>query len=375
MRVFFSAGEASGDAYAAVLAGAIRNEIPDATFEGVGGKRLAAAGATLVADSSAWGAIGIAQVARIYFRALKGLKAAQRALAEGRPGLFVPIDYGYMNMKLCRSAKAAGWKVLYFSPPGAWRRDRQGADLPRLTDAIVTPFSWSADMLNGMGANAHWFGHPIKEMIRGRERHAEADRTSIAILPGSRRSEVELLLPVLAEAVRPLDRICEFAVAPNFDPVALRAKWLQFAPGRTEDRFTAGDTYGVLSRARAGIVCSGTATLEAALCACPHVVVYRVDGFTALQARLMGYTRDKMIISQPNLFLQRLAVPELIQDEAQPAAIMGTLHALLEDSPERAGQLEAFRELDAVLGGDQAMTETGRLAAALTRSGPDIPER
>lgn len=365
MRIFFSAGEASGDAYAAALAEAIRRTLPEATFEGVGGKRLAAAGTTLVADSSTWGAIGIAQVARIYFRALRGLKAAQQALATGKPGLFIPIDYGYMNMKLCRSAKAAGWKVLYFSPPGAWRRDRQGADLPKLTDAIVTPFSWSAEMLNAMGGHAHWFGHPIKEMIRGRERIPEADRQSIAILPGSRRSEVDLLLPVLAETVRSVDRICEFAVAPNFDPALLRAKWLQLAPSRTADRFTPGDTYGVLSRARAGIVCSGTATLEAALCACPHAVVYRVDGFTALQARLMGYTRDKMIISQPNLFLERLAVPELIQDEAQPAAIMGVLHGLLEDSPERTAQLDAFRELDAVLGGDQAISETARLVATL----------
>src|SRR6185436_20412403 len=110
----------------------------------------------------------------------------------------------------------------------------------------------------------------------------------------------------------------EFAVASSLDVDALRAKWKAFAPKR-DDLFTTGETYGVLRRARAAIVCSGTATLEAALCRCPHVVVYKVSKAVELQAKI---ARLKVpLIAQPNILLEKMVVPELIQRGATPEAI------------------------------------------------------
>src|SRR5687768_10354669 len=165
MRVLISTGEASGDAYGAALAKRIFDHSSDALIEGSGGPRMRDAGVALVVDSSSWGAIGIAQALRVAPRVVSGMRRIKEALRQGQPGLFVPIDFGFANIRLAREAKSRGWKVLYFVPPGSWRRDRQGADLAEVCNAVSTPFEWSADILRGMGVEAHWFGHPIKELI------------------------------------------------------------------------------------------------------------------------------------------------------------------------------------------------------------------
>lgn len=367
MRVFFSAGEASGDAYGGALLTAL-SRLGSFEAEALGGKKLEAAGARLVADSSTWGAIGIAEALKVYPKAKVGLHRMRKALGSGEPGLFVAIDYGYLNIGLCRYARERGWKVVYFSPPGAWRRDRQGSDLPTLTDAVITPFSWSADILNRMGANAHWFGHPIKQMIRDAPRPAAASEAAIsgdrlAILPGSRQSELALLLPVFARAMRSLDVPAEIAIASSLDPDAVKRNWRRLAPGRDRDVFTVGETYGVLRRAKAAIVCSGTATLEAALCRCPHVVAYKVSKPVELQARLIRFKVP--LIGQPSILLERMVARELVQHRATPEAVRAEVERLLGDEAARHEQIAAFDELDELLGPDDAIDRSAALIAEL----------
>ncbi|RYG19321.1 hypothetical protein EON82_21605, partial [bacterium] len=165
MRIFVSTGEASGDAYGAALVGELRARGEAGPYEGLGGTRMRDQDVDLLADSSHWGAITISQSLPLVRRVMGSYYRAKRALSAGQPGLFVPIDFGYVNIRLARHAKARGWKVLYFVPPGSWRRHKQGKDLPAVTDAIVTPFSWSAEILERMGANVRWFGHPIKSLL------------------------------------------------------------------------------------------------------------------------------------------------------------------------------------------------------------------
>lgn len=369
MRVFLSAGEASGDAYAAALVREMRSHAQDADlrFEGIGGRRSREAGVSLAADSSTWGVIGIAQALKVFPRCWAGLRDAKRALSGGEPGLFVPIDFGFFNCKLARFAKGKGWKVLYFIPPGSWRRDRQGQDLPKICDEIVTPFYWSCDLLRKMGAKAHCFGHPARQLVKEREEElikaGQEDRLNVAVLPGSRASELDLLLPVIAEALKDESRTAEFAVAPNFSAEALKAKWLKLRPERTRDLFTENDTYGVLYRARAAIVCSGTATLEAALCVCPHIVLYRVSPGVALQAKLAGLKFE--FISQPNILLGKAAVPELIQENATAANVRKHLDKLLTEGDERRQQIWSFMELDKFLGPTDAITHTACVALGM----------
>ncbi|HVT12237.1 MAG TPA: hypothetical protein VHE55_08215 [Fimbriimonadaceae bacterium] len=365
MRIFLSAGEASGDAYAAALVEALRKTNTELGFEGIGGKRLAGAIGSLVADSSKWGAISIVQSLRVLPRAFRGWILGKRRLATGTPGLFVAIDFGFFNIRLCRYAKRRGWKVLYFMPPSSWRRDRQGRDLPDVADLVVTPFPWSAEILKGIGVDAYFFGHPLKQLIR----EAGAARTggsTVAMLPGSRTHELDRNLPMFAEVARSLTERFEFAISPNLDLGEVRALWNRLAPGR-DDLFTQGDVYGVLGRARAALVCSGTATLEAALMRCAHVVVYRVTKAMAREAKLIGFKMPKFI-SLPNIVLDRESVPELVGLDISTADILACLQPLLADSPEREAQLRDFDEIDRVLGGDDAITETARLLVETLRS-------
>ena len=329
--------------------------------------RLRAAGAAIVADSTRWGAIGVAQAFRVAPRITRGFYRAKAQLLASEPGLFVPIDFGYMNLRLARHAKGGGWKVLYFVPPGSWRRDRQGRDLPELTDAIVTPFPWSAEILQRMGANAHFFGHPLKQMVASAPA-APAVRASIAVLPGSRDAEIGMNLPTIARALEGRPEPVEFAVAPTIGSARLSKMWRRFAPTRKGDIFTEGDTYGVLKRARAAVVCSGTATLEAALCGCPTVVVYRITPMTELQARLMRFKVE--FISQPNILLQRAVLPELIQYDATPATVRAALEPLLAETPERAAQLAAFEELSGILGPSDAIDQTAALVRKMAGESP-----
>ena len=166
------------------------------------------------------------------------------------PGLFLPIDFGYVNIRLARHAKRSGWKVLYFVPPSSWRRDKQGKDLPVITDAVATPFSWSADLLAAKGAQAFWFGHPILQLLKERKvGHAPDVSGRIAILPGSRSHEIKENLPLLAATLK---EPVEFALAPSVNVEKFRAVWQRLAPNRPDDRFTQGDVYGVLTRCCAG---------------------------------------------------------------------------------------------------------------------------
>jgi lipid-A-disaccharide synthase len=366
MRIFLSAGEASGDAYGAALVREIKalGGGQPATFEGIGGPKLKAEGVHLYADSSHWGAISIVQAAKVFWRVFTTLHRLKHNLRRGKPGLLIAIDFGFANIRLCRYAKKFGWKVLYFVPPGSWRRDRQGKDLPIITDAIVTPFEWSAEILNGMGANAYWFGHPIKQLIQSRESSVERQR-SIAVLPGSRKHEIEMNLPIIAEAVRGLGMRLEFALAPSVDLEEFKRTWDRLSANHT-DLITVGDTYGVLSRAKAGIVCSGTATLEAALCRCPMVVLYQLSPAMAREAKLIRMKRPKFI-SLPNILMDREIVPELVGVERiDPATLRAKLEALLDETDQRKRQLADFDELDRILGPADAITKSAELAIQMT---------
>ncbi len=362
MRLFISAGEASGDAYGAAIVAALQSNPSMAPIQAIGGPRLRASGADIVADSSTWGTIGIVQALTIAPKVTLAYHRVKRVLSRGEPGVLVPIDFGFFNIRLARYAKRVGWKVLYFVPPGSWRRDLQGKDLPQITDAIVTPFEWSAQILQAMGARSYWFGHPIKSLSAPIDPSVE--RRGVAILPGSRKFEIEHNLPVIAQAVEGLPEV-EFAVASTVDAGELSMRWTALS-GRTGDRFES-DSAQVLRRARAAIVCSGTATLQAAVARCPMVVIYRWSRFAGIQIKLFGLDKKIKFVSLPNILLDRPAVPELLQDAATPEAIRARIDALIANSPERAAQLEAFEEIDRITGPSDCIERTAELIRSFAR--------
>lgn len=354
---------AGDDAQARTLDHITRNIVAssrpdDAYFQAIGGAKARAAGATIISDSSQWGALGILEALRVYPRVATGYYRAKRALKHGRPGLLIPIDFGFMNVLLARHAKNHGWRILYFIPPGSWRKDRQGGDLPAITDAIVTPFPWSAEILNQMGANARYFGHPLKEMVA--QVPFPEERTGIAVLPGSRRHEIESNVPAIARAIKDADGPVHIAVAPTADRRVIQdtwRKWSDHVPilhGRSAEAFKA---------ARTAIVCSGTATLEAALCSCPCVVVYRGTKMMEIEYRIRKPKFE--YIGLPNILLGKPLLKELIQWDATPENIRSEFMALDSDGPRRQEVLDAFALIESDLGESDCLSKTAALAKSL----------
>ncbi|MBS1714049.1 MAG: hypothetical protein JST30_06895 [Armatimonadetes bacterium] len=336
-----------------------RHRLLSETVFAIGGRRLREAGAAIVEDSSQWGAVGITESLKVVPKVLWGYDEAKRRLTRHDPGLFVPIDFGYVNIKLARRAKAAGWKVLYFVPPGSWRRDKQGADLPSVTDAIVTPFPWSADILRGMGADARFYGHPLKAMVASVPDVEE--RSGLTLLPGSRNHEIKHNLPLMAAVAKQVEGPLRIGVAPNLrtEDVERRWKGLEGPPAEFVK-----DGRAALKASRAAVVCSGTATLEAALCRCPMVIVYRVSKLIEIEARIR---KPKFgFIGLPNIVLDRAVVPELIQHDATVGAVLSHVSALSVDGTARSLQLEAFEEIDAACGPTDCFEQTARLAIELS---------
>ncbi|MBA3726107.1 MAG: hypothetical protein H0W86_06555 [Armatimonadetes bacterium] len=360
-RVLISAGEASGDAVGAELVKEMRRQGFNGEVFAVGARKLEQAGAQLIADSSTWGALGVYQALKMAPKLLIGARGVSKWLESKVPDLVIAIDFGYMNVRLCRKAKKLASKVLYFMPPGSWRKDRQGSDLAHVADKIATPFSWSADLLRKAGANVEWVGHPAVQMAG---EACDGERDVLAILPGSRKHEIELNLPVFARAVALLGEMAAKPVivaAPNADSGMLGRLWNKHCPTKAE--VSRAGPYETLKRSRAAIICTGTATLEAAVCRTPMVAAYVLDPLMILEAKLIRLKVD--FIALPNILLEKHAVPELYHPNASPETIAIETSKLLRDSAERQAQLDDFEEIVKILGPNDAITRTAKMALEL----------
>ncbi len=340
MKIFLSAGEASGDRYAAAILNALNHLVKPVQAFAIGGKSLEKAGAKLIADSKSWGAIGIAQSLLVVPKVIPRVFQVKWFLAHN-VGIFVAVDFGYLNVKLAKFAKKHGWRVLYFVPPGSWKKVARKTELAQICDAIVSPFPWNAEQLRGQGANAFFFGHPLAELIDD-EKHQE--RFGIAILPGSRMHEILHNLPVMAKVIRKInpDKIW-IPVAQNLDPNQLAEAWKRLAPEfESKTEFTS-ESGTALTNATAALVCSGSATLEAALCGCPHVIIYCFSAMMNLEYKIRRPNIEH--IGMSNILAGERIFPELIQHEATCENISAALIPLLGESPERKLQLEAMQKI------------------------------
>lgn len=338
----------------------------DGTAYAVGSVRLREAGAKIIADSSTWGMLGVYQAFKKAPRLIAGGLGVFRWIKLKRPDLFIAIDFGFMNVRACKVAKKAGLRTFYFLPPGSWRKDRAGDDLPRIADKIATQFPWSAELLKKKGADAEWVGHPVKQMVG---RMGDESRSVLAVLPGSRRHEIELNLPVMARALQLLEADVQgleivIACAPTADADWVSSLWARHCS--LPVTVTKDGALNALRKAKAAIVCSGTATLEAAICKTPMVVVYVLDKLMVAEAKLVRLRFD--YIAQPSILLNRLVAPELFHVNATPARIAGELKPLLSETETRSKQLSDFAEIETLLGPDDAITRAAGIACGMLAS-------
>ena len=364
--VFVSAGEPSGDAHAGAFVDALRRAVPDIRVEGVGGSRLAEAGADLIARIEDLTVMGFVEVLRKIPAHYRLLRALRRRFARGDIRLVVLVDYPGFHLRVAEAAKAAGIPVLYYVAPALWawgegRVGRMRRTIARL--AVILPFE--EEFFRSRGLEATYVGNPLMDRTPPQGDRAalkqslgvDPARPVLAVFPGSRRQEVRLLWPEFRETAR-LVR----AVRPDVQVVvAATVGGLYPEPG--DIRLVFGRPEVCLAAADVALCKSGTTTLEAALADTPMVIAYRVHPLSYAIARVLARVRW---IGLVNLIAAREVAPEFIQGRARAVPLSEALLRLLEsEGAERARQLEGLREVRARIGGPGAAERAAALGREL----------
>jgi len=370
------AGERSGDIFGAGLAVALRSRLGEVAVFGCGGEEMRRAGVETVVDLSEFAMVGITEVVS---RLPRAYRASQRLMQDARrrhPAMAILIDSPSLNMRLAPRLKRLGVPVTYFVSPQVWAwkkwRLRQ---LKTRIDKMICIFDFEEEIYRRAGIPVEYVGHPLVDEVHPTLTRAafferaglEPGVTTVALLPGSRRTEVRLILPTLLEAAagmagtRPLQFVV--AVAPTIEEGWLEAEFL--APYRRQMKLhtVTGATRDALYHADLAVVASGTATIEAALLERPMAVVYRVSRVTALLARALGLRLP--FYSMVNLLAGRSAVPELIQEDFTARRVASEVARLLDDAGARERMVNDLREVKARLGSAGALE---RAADVIARS-------
>lgn len=378
MKVGIVAGEASGDILGAGLVGALRERVPGVEFRGIAGPRMRAAGVHALFDAEELSVMGLVEVLGRLPRLLSIRRQLLAAMAAWRPDVFVGVDSPDFNLPVETRLRAGGTRTVHYVSPTVWAwRPGRTTTIERAADELLCLFPFEPDHYAKTGLRATYVGHPLADLLsplsypRDSARSALAlatDAPVIAILPGSRGSELRHLGVHMADAVallaqrRPQPQF----VAPMVDDV-LQARFGALLERRAPAARVAlvrEDSRMVMAAADVVLAASGTATLEAMLLERPMVVAYRLAPVTAWVLRTFGMLGiDRFSI--PNVLADATVVPELLQERATGAAMAAAVTRLLDQPDARSLQVEALRGLAGRLrAGADARAAEAVLAAA-----------
>ncbi len=350
MRVLISAGEASGENYGAMLIPVLRGIFGEQTeFFGVGGERMRAAGCEIVVDSNAVAVVGITEVIRHIPRIYREFHRMVAEARRRRPDVALLIDFPDFNLRLAEQLHTLGVPVVYFVSPQLWAwKKRRIRRVRSFVERMLVIFPFEESYYQERGVPAEYVGHPLADLpLPQSSREEMAQRLGldpkkqwIALLPGSRRREVMLNLPTMMQAAAELGPGYQYLL-----PVAstLSMEWMKArTAGSAVPIILLDDARLALFHARASVVASGTATVEAALIGNPFIVVYRLSRLSyAIGRRFVKLSHYAMV----NLIAGREIVPELIQQRFTVKNVVAEMGKLLRDGTERKAMLGDLKEV------------------------------
>jgi len=364
LKIMFVAGEASGDLHASRVAAKIKELMPETLLFGMGGNLMLAAGVDLeynIADSAV---MGFSEVLGSIPALLKRLNRLKEIITSHRPDALVLIDFPDFNMRLARYAHKLNIPVIYYIPPKAWAWRRYRArQIAQITTVVASIFPFEAEFYRQAGANVVYVGHPLLDFAKSTLNQKEAkerfslnpDEPVFGLMPGSRRKEVDRLLPVMLEVtnrIREVIPTCQFLLplAPTI-PRAILPKMLSV-------QVIEGEVYNVMRASDLMCIASGTATLEAALMLTPMIIIYKVSFSTwIIMKSLVKLTHSGL----PNIIAGREIVPELLQSQANPQLISKIAVELLSKPNRITRQKAELARIQDQLGGEGAVERTARL--------------
>jgi lipid-A-disaccharide synthase len=375
MKLALVAGEASGDLLAGLLLAGIRKRWPEVATVGIGGPKMAQQGFEAWWPHEKLAVRGYVEVLR-HYREIKGIRDAlgNRLLRE-RPAAFIGVDAPDFNLGLEKRLKAAGIKTVHFVCPSIWAwRGGRAKKMAASVDHVLCLFPFEPELLHRHGIGASYVGHPLADAIpleppRAASRRAlglaDTDEV-IAVLPGSRRSEIQYIAPAFLQAVALLARqrpALKFVlpVAPGLRPM-LEPLLRQHAPGAPLQVLD-GQSHAALAACDVTLIASGTATLEAALFKRPMVIGYDMH---PLSWALMKRMRYQPWVGLPNILAREFLVPELIQEQCRPEPLAAAVLQWLDDPAACERVQRRFEEQHHLLRQDTATRAADALAQVLS---------
>ena len=336
MKIMLSAGEASGDVHGENIARAILSMAPETELIGFGGNRMEEAGVRLRQNFADYSVMGIWEVLINIRRIFKLLNDLTAFMQEEKPDMLVLIDYPDFNWRLARRAKALGIPVFSYIPPSAWAwRKGRAKSCAQIADEFIAIFPHELPVYEAAGAKISFVGNPLVDAVRAEMPREKArqffcipqDKTAVLLLPGSRKQEIELLLPAMLAGAKKLlaekpDTVFYLPVA---DTVSRERIEALIAAEGIKVTLTTEKRYSLMAAADAAMATSGTVVMEAALLGLPCVVLYRLSPLSYAIGKLLVHVDN---FSLPNILLQESFQRELLQDEVTPENIADELKRL-----------------------------------------------
>ncbi len=388
-KILVVAGEASGDHHAARLVAAIKEQMPRAEFFGVGGEALAAQGVRILCPAEALAVVGLSEVAGRLPTVFRALRDIRRSLKEERPALAILVDFPDFNFWVARLAKYYRVPVMYYISPQVWAwRTYRVRTIARLVDRMVVIFPFEAEFYREKGVSAVYVGHPFMETLpppRPRQALLEGwgldpQRLTLALLPGSRASEIERHLPTMLQAAALIQEAIPqtqflLPLASTAPRGLVEEMVANLGPGasstgvspvdlRLSLKIIEGQSYAALAAAHLAVVASGTATVEAALAATPSIIVYRVSPLTFAVGRLLVRVEH---VGMANLLAGERLFPELLQHFFTPESLAREVLALIGDRPRLDTLRLGLARIIERLGGPGASRRAARVALEIMK--------
>ncbi len=357
MRIFLIAGEASGDLHASHLMKALKARCPEAEFRCYGGDLMRNAGGELLCHYRELAYMGFVQVALHLRTILRGMKRCEEEIAAWKPDALILVDYPGFNLRMAKFAKRhALCPVFYYISPKIWAwKERRIKDIRANVDELFSILPFEVDFFERKHHfPIHYVGNPsVDEVARFQSENGapQPDGHTIALLPGSRRQEIEDNLSRMLRAVEQLaDYRLVIAQAPSVEAAFYERILSETLTDRSRVTLVEGQTYHILSRATLALVTSGTATLETALFRVPQVVCYYMRGGRIVN-KLQPHFLKVPFISLVNLIAGREVVPELVAGDMNVNTLSEHINQLLPaNAPARLAQLQGYDEMAKKLG-------------------------
>lgn len=365
MKYYFIAGEASGDLHGSNLAKALLEKDKDAAIQGWGGDLMQTAGVTITKHYKELAFMGFAEVVKNIRTIFKNFKLCKEDITQFKPYTIVLIDYPGFNLRMAKWAKEQGYKVVYYISPQIWAwKESRIHSIKKYVDEMIVILPFEKDFYKKHHYEVHYVGHPLLNLINDfKNKHSRElvmaelglkTEKIIALLPGSRKQEISIKLPIMLSAVKHFPSY-QFIVAKA--PGTDESFYKEIISGYENVSTIENKTYQLLSVAEAALVTSGTATLETALFKVPEIICYKGGNISYQLAKRLIKIK---YIGLVNLILDRPLVQELIQKELNEKNILEELNTIVLGGSKRTTIMKGYEDLQNIL----QSTENASILAA-----------